>query len=297
MSTKTPLAENVRRWDEEDGNLYTLTATLGGSTRTVRFGVRDFRAEGGVLTLNGRRIFLRSEANCAVFPEEGHPPMTVERWREVLAVYRSYGVNCMRFHSHIPPEAAFAAADEMGMLMQPELSHWNPETAFESPESLAYYTGELRQALRFLANHPSFVMLTLGNELASGELGHRRMEDLLSMAHAMDATRLFACGSNTHYGWYGYQGGSDFYTSFHLREQDLRATYDNMKGYLNTGSSLTLSPRTMRNATGSTLPLAPVPPPKALSPPTACFLVEYSVPPLAMPKDRRDTGMRVTSPA
>ena len=101
----------------------------GGSTRTVRFGVRDFRAEGGVLTLNGRRIFLRSEANCAVFPEEGHPPMTVERWREVLAVYRSYGVNCMRFHSHIPPEAAFAAADEMGMLMQPELSHWNPETA------------------------------------------------------------------------------------------------------------------------------------------------------------------------
>ena len=228
-----PLAENVRRWDEEDGNLYTLTATLGGSTRTVRFGVRDFRAEGGVLTLNGRRIFLRSEANCAVFPEEGHPPMTVERWREVLAVYRSYGVNCMRFHSHIPPEAAFAAADEMGMLMQPELSHWNPETAFESPESLAYYTGELRQALRFLANHPSFVMLTLGNELASGELGHRRMEDLLSMAHAMDATRLFACGSNTHYGWYGYQGGSDFYTSFHLREQDLRATYDNMKGYLN----------------------------------------------------------------
>lgn len=131
-----------------------------------------------------------SEANCAVFPEEGHPPMTVERWREVLAVYRSYGVNCMRFHSHIPPEAAFAAADEMGMLMQPELSHWNPETAFESPESLAYYTGELRQALRFLANHPSFVMLTLGNELASGELGHRRMEDLLSMAHAMDATRV-----------------------------------------------------------------------------------------------------------
>ena len=29
------------------------------------------------------------------------------------------------------------------------------------------------------------------------------------------------------------RAGSDFYTSFHLREQDLRATYDNMKGYLN----------------------------------------------------------------
>ena len=93
---------------------------------------------------------------------------------------------------------------------------------------------ELRQALRFLANHPSFVMLTLGNELASGELGHRRMEDLLSMAHAMDATRLFACGSNTHYGWYGYQARKATFTPpSNLREQDLRATYDNMKGYLN----------------------------------------------------------------
>lgn len=230
---KLPLSENVRRWDEEEGNLYALTATLGDSARTVRFGVRDFRGEGGFLTLNGRRIFLRSEANCAVFPEEGHPPMTVERWREVLAVYRSYGVNCMRFHSHTPPEAAFIAADEMGMLMQPELGHWNPETAFESDESMAYYTGELRQTLRALANHPSFVMLTLGNELASGELGHRRMEDLLSMAHAMDATRLFACGSNTHYGWYGYQGGSDFYTSANLRDNELRAIFSGIRGYLN----------------------------------------------------------------
>lgn len=228
-----PLSGEVRRWDVEEGNLYTLDAVLDRSARTVRFGVRDFRAEHGCLTLNGRRIFLRAEANCAVFPEEGHPPMTVEQWRETLAVYRSYGVNCMRFHSHTPPEAAFTAADEMGMLMQPELSHWNPETAFESDESLAYYTGELRQTLRCLANHPSFVMLTLGNELASGELGHRRMEDLLSMAHAMDPTRLFACGSNTHYGWYGYQGGSDFYTSSSLREHALRATFSNMEGYLN----------------------------------------------------------------
>lgn len=40
--------------------------------------------------------------------------MTVERWREVLAVYRSYGVNCMRFHNHIPPEAAFAARGRNG---------------------------------------------------------------------------------------------------------------------------------------------------------------------------------------
>lgn len=231
--TDLPLTTDIRRWDEEEGNLYDLTATLKDTRTTVRFGVRDFQAKEGHLLLNGRRIFLRSEANCAVFPEEGHPPITVEAWRQVLSVYRSYGVNIMRFHSHTPPEAAFTAADELGMLMQPELSHWNPETAFEDEASWAYYQGELRGILHMLANHPSFVMMTFGNELASGELGHRRMEELLVQAHALDDTRLFACASNAHYGWYGYQGGSDFYTSFNLRQRELRATYAEMQGYLN----------------------------------------------------------------
>ena len=40
----------------------------------------------------------------------------------------------VRFHSHCPPEAAFFAADEMGILMQPELSHWDPKHAFEFDE-------------------------------------------------------------------------------------------------------------------------------------------------------------------
>lgn len=228
-----PLRSDVRRWDEEEGFLYELTAAMGEQAHTIRFGVRDFRAEGGFLTLNGRRIFLRSEANCCVFPETGHPPMTVAEWKQVLEVYRSYGVNCMRFHSHTPPEAAFAAADEMGMLMQPELGHWNPETAFETEESYEYYQGELLGTLMALANHPSFVMMTLGNELAAHELGHERMEELLRLAHTQDGTRLFACASNAHYGWWGHKGESDFYTSTNLGKVQLRATYAGMDGYLN----------------------------------------------------------------
>jgi len=147
------LREGIRRWDEGEGNLYALTAVLGDSAKTISFGVRDFLAENGRLTLNGRNVFLRSEANCAVFPETGHPPMDAAAWKEILSRYRSYGVNCMRFHSHCPPEAAFAAADEMGMLMQPELSHWNPRNAFESEESKAYYELELRQILYCYDSH------------------------------------------------------------------------------------------------------------------------------------------------
>lgn len=118
--------------------------------------------------------------------------MDKESWKRVLSTYASYGVNCMRFHSWCPPEAAFAAADEMGMMMEPELSHWNCQDAFEDTKAQAYYRLELTSILRTLANHPSFVMLTFGNELWATKRGHEVMDELLKIAHSTDATRLYA---------------------------------------------------------------------------------------------------------
>ncbi len=232
-----PLRPDARRWDVDEGNLYELTASLGEETETVRFGIRDFGALNGQFALNGRKIFLRSEANCAVFPETGHEPTDVKSWRRIIGTYRSYGVNHLRFHSHCPPEAAFAAADELGVLMQPELSHWDPRDAFGDEASRTYYRAELRAILREYANHPSFVMLTLGNELQAGEEGHRFMEELLDLAHATDPTRLFAPGSNNHYGERRTERGADFYTSFSYLGRPLRATMDGMRGWLNEGGS------------------------------------------------------------
>ncbi|MBQ2948971.1 MAG: hypothetical protein IJD94_08375 [Clostridia bacterium] len=228
-----PLGKDVRRWDEGEGNLYTLTAALDGDAKTVFFGVRDFSAKRGRLMLNGRRVFLRSETNCAVFPETGHPPMDICAWKEILSVYQRYGVNCMRFHSHCPPEAAFFAADELGMLMQPELSHWNPRDAFSSGESRAYYRAELEGMLGMLANHPSFVMLSFGNELHMGPGGQAFADSLLAFARETDPTRLYACGSNNHYGAKGENPKDDYYTSFCYGERALRATSSPMIGWLN----------------------------------------------------------------
>lgn len=229
-----PAAGDARRWDEDEGHLYTLSVSGNGlEEKSVEFGLRVFEDRQGRLALNGRPIFLRSESNCCVFPETGHMPMTVEEWKEVLSMYRSYGVNCMRFHSHCPPEAAFTTADRMGMLMQPELSHWNATNAFEDDESLAYYTLELESILHIYANHPSFVMLTFGNELHAGESGHRRMDELLARARELDATRMYANASNPHYGNLGPDGASDFYTSSNNGPDMIRGTSANMAGYIN----------------------------------------------------------------
>lgn len=243
MEVKLSLREGLKAWDEEEGNLYAMTVSLhtddrkntpAFSVRTVSFGIREFGINENLrLTLNGRVFFLRGEANCCVFPEEGHPPMTVEEWKKVLQIYASYGVNCMRFHSWCPPEAAFQAADEMGMMMQPELSQWNFKDALADEESMAYYQLELSSVLKYLANHPSFVMLTLGNELLTGEEGHRNMDKLLQMAKKQDSTRLYANSSNGHYGEIGVDKESDFYTSANYYTEMLRATSSPMVGHLN----------------------------------------------------------------
>ena len=225
---------DARRWDLEEGNLYSLTFSAPGlESRTVSFGLRDFAAFSGHLVLNGRRVFLRGETNCAVFPETGYSPMDTASWKNILLRYRSYGVNILRFHSHCPPEAAFTAADELGMLMQPELSHWDPEHAFASAEARQYYRTELFSILESLANHPSFVMLTLGNELQADDAGHAFMSGLLQDARRYDATRLYANGSNVHYGALGADPASDFYTAMALQDLEMRATCDGPKGWLN----------------------------------------------------------------
>lgn len=240
-----PLRENVKLWDEDEGNLYEMTATLdngmsaedkGGSTAEcrTRFGIRSFGDNGsGRLALNGRAIFLRGEANCAEYPETGHPPMTIPEWKEMLLKYRSYGINCVRFHSHCEPEAAFAAADELGMLLQPELSHWDPKDAFGTEKSYRYYRAELAGLLKTYANHPSFVMLTLGNELQAQDEGRERMRELVRTAKRMDPTRLYANGSNAFYGEEGCDPESDFYTSQSCKDVVIRGTFSGMRGYLN----------------------------------------------------------------
>ena len=239
------LRENVKLWDEAEGNLYEMAAILDSGMAAeygddivdecrIRFGIRSFGDNGsGRLALNGRTIFLRGEANCAEYPETGHPPMTIPEWKEMLLKYRSYGINCVRFHSHCEPEAAFAAADELGMLLQPELSHWDPKNAFGTEESYRYYRAELTAILKTYANHPSFVMLTLGNELQAQGKGRERMRELVRTAKRLDPTRLYANGSNAFYGEEGCDSESDFYTSQSCRNVVIRGTFSGMRGYIN----------------------------------------------------------------
>ena len=108
--------DDARRWDEFSPNLQELTVRLGHDQRTVRFGLRKLGTRGTQFTMNGRTIYLRGDVECAIFPLTGYPAMDMAGWRRICRTIQDHGLNHLRFHSWTPPEAAFVAADEAGIL-------------------------------------------------------------------------------------------------------------------------------------------------------------------------------------
>ena len=69
-----------------------------------------------------------------IFPLTGYAPMDVQSWEKVFLTAKDYGINHYRFHTCCPPEAAFVAADEVGMYLEPELPFWGTIVAEGEPE-------------------------------------------------------------------------------------------------------------------------------------------------------------------
>jgi hypothetical protein len=173
------------------------------------FGLCDFKAGGTHFTVNGNPTFLRGKHDACVFPLTGHTPMDLEGWRSYLSVCKEYGINHVRFHSWCPPDAAFTAADELGVYLQPELPFWGDFNA-DDAELMDFLHGEGENIIREYGHHPSFVMMALGNELwGSVEMMAKFVEDF----RGIDPTILYTFGSNYYLGYKGAVDGMDYFTT------------------------------------------------------------------------------------
>ncbi len=199
LEIEYPMGREPLLWDEFTPALYRLTVSLeAGGHRDlceIAFGMRDFRRAGTQFSINGRTVFLRGKTDCCVFPLTGYPPMDMAGWLRVLRIAQSYGINHYRFHSWCPPEAAFDAADRLGIYMQPELHVFGGKD-FTDPERRRLLTRECERILEAYGHHPSFVMFAWGNEISAGG---EEMDELTRHARALDPSRLYAAGSNNFY--------------------------------------------------------------------------------------------------
>ena len=225
----------VPLWDEFQPAMLCLNLNLEstaggepfGDQRSVNFGMRDFTKERNRLTINGRPVFLRGKVDCCFFPLTGYPPMDKAGWLRVLSIAKSYGINHYRFHSWCPPDAAFEAADQLGMYLQPEVP--NKRSAFAAPENVEatihnidsldvasssrekslyeYARREGELIFKAYGNHPSFVMFTLGNELGRTP----GMFEMVAYYKQIDPRHLYAQGANNMHWAPSLAEGDDFW--------------------------------------------------------------------------------------
>ncbi len=192
-----PLTGHEALWDEFEPNLHTLTIDVDGDVYTTTFGLRKFEGKGRSLLCNGREVFLRGKHDGLIFPLTGYAPTDVDSWRKVLQTARDYGVNHYRFHTCCPPEAAFTAADELGIAMSPELPFWGTiteegEEGHNAKEREFLFLEGFRM-LREFGHHPSFVFLSMGNELWGSK---KALNDMLRAYRAFDPDKLYVSGAN-----------------------------------------------------------------------------------------------------
>jgi hypothetical protein len=197
-----PMGSGTLLWDEFTWATYgarvQLKFTAGAQTfydsKTVTFGMREFDTKGTQFTINNRPTFLRGTLECSIFPLTGYPDMSVEGWVRIFRIAKAHGLNHMRFHSWCPPEAAFEAADRMGVMLHVECPAWATIGDGKPIDKFIYAEGD--RILKAYGNHPSFCMLAYGNE-PGGRNQKRYLGDLVNYWKQKDPRRVYTSAA----GW------------------------------------------------------------------------------------------------
>lgn len=213
LDLQASMPAGIKLWNDVTPHLYLLNVTVKDKKKTydsreIEFGFREVTASKSKILINGKPVFLRGNLDCVHFPLTGYPSCKVEDWERIFRIYKDYGLNHVRFHSWCPPEAAFVAADRIGIYIQAEtiwIDWWMsseqkdrpemntkgyPQGLGKNPSADQYVQQELARMIESYGNHPSFVMQCIGNELGNSDFDV--MESWMKPLKEKDSRRLYS---------------------------------------------------------------------------------------------------------
>ena len=188
LACEIPLAD-FRAWSPESPALYLAEGTLRDGGRalhgwTERFGVRKLEVRGGRFFLNNQPFFIRGYGDDSIYPLTLCSPASREEHRRQLVIARRSGFNYVRHHTHTELPEFYDAADEAGVLVQPELPYYGHAVTEEFPFDPKRDLAELMDHCR---RHVSLATYCMGNE---GSLGTPLDNELYQMVKQSDPGRL-----------------------------------------------------------------------------------------------------------
>ncbi len=216
------LEARPRLWSPADPHRYEVEFCLGEDVLRDQVGLREVRADGQRIVLNGAPVYLKG---ICVHEDDLHlgKVSTEADVRRRFADARALGCNFLRL-SHYPHHAHVARiADELGFLLWEEIPvYWAID--FGNPATLADARNQLCELVRRDRNRASVILWGVGNENEDSDARLAFMRELAETARALDPTRLVgaAClinrqkfciedrltehidviGINEYFGWY-----------------------------------------------------------------------------------------------
>ncbi len=192
--------ENPLLWTLSSPELYEYFAESvceNGQAENLsgRFAFREISKNEKNILLNGKPVFIRGfirgakahdHANLLNLPKK-------EFYLKNLRAAKKYGFNFVRFHSVVPEDELFEAADEVGMLVHIELRP--PHDIYNNLEEMVT-TGKaivpedfLKETIDRCFNHPSLCVYCIGNEIKRASAAD--IAAVKAIIDGEDGTRLF----------------------------------------------------------------------------------------------------------
>lgn len=176
-------------WSPESPALYRAEILLCDGDRPVhgwaeRFGVRKFEVRGDRFYFNNAPCFIRGYGDDFVYPLTLVSPASREEHLRHFQAARQAGFMYVRLHTHCELPEYFEAADEAGVLVQPELPYYGdyPTEAFTFDP-----IRDLKELITHYRRHVSLATYCMGNE---GTLGRPLGIQIYKLVKQLDPDRL-----------------------------------------------------------------------------------------------------------
>lgn len=208
-------------WTAETPALYRLHLRLMQGRKELQafdqaVGIREIKAEDGVLTVNGQPVKLRGANYHNIAPDLGKT-MTREQLLRDLTLMKRANINYVRCSHYAPDRKELALTDSMGFYVCDELSYVFGDDRMSDPEYINVLCERAEAMILRDQNHPSVFMWDIGNE---NDIS-KPLIFAARLAKRLDPTRLITFAGT--YGQDNIPDVADVYCPHYPRPQSIPA--------------------------------------------------------------------------
>ena len=167
--------ENPHKWSAEMPYLYTLRATLQGSSEVipVKVGFRKIELKNAQILVNGQPVLFKGADRHELDPDGGYV-MSRERMLQDIQIMKQFNLNAVRTCHYPDDNQWYDLCDQYGIYVVAEAnveSHgmgYGEKTLAKNPSYKKAHLERNQRNVQRGFNHPSIIFWSLGNEAGYG---------------------------------------------------------------------------------------------------------------------------------